>query len=192
MIKKCQYCGKEFSIKYDPKGRERKFCSPVCYFKSKKGKASWNKGTKGVMKAWNKGIKTSQSTIDKLSLSHKGKHVSPDTEFKKGNTGRKCPTFKHGLSKTKAYKAFVQKRRQIRKMGNGGSHSMGEWENLKAQYNWTCPCCGRSEPDVKLTEDHIIPLTKGGSDNIENIQPLCQSCNSKKHTKIIKFNYIQR
>lgn len=69
-----------------------------------------------------------------------------------------------------------------------GSHTLGEWETLKAQYNWVCPSCGRKEPEIKLTEDHIIPLKKGGSNNIENIQPLCGPCNSKKNTKIIKYS----
>lgn len=72
-------------------------------------------------------------------------------------------------------------------MGNGGSHTIGEWETLKAQYNWICPACGKPEPEIKLTEDHIIPLTKSGSDNIENIQPLCRRCNIVKMTKIIKY-----
>lgn len=81
-----------------------------------------------------------------------------------------------------------QRNRVLKRLKNvGNSHTFEEWETLKAQYNWTCPCCKKREPEVSLTEDHIIPLSKGGSDNIENIQPLCRSCNCKKHTKIIKY-----
>lgn len=61
----------------------------------KKGSIPWNKGLKGIMKPnktsfkkgqtpWNKGMKTSLDVIKKLSESHKGKHISPKTEFKKG------------------------------------------------------------------------------------------------------------
>ena len=86
---------------------------------------------------------------------------------------------------------FYDKRYKSRKRNAEGTHTLEEWKNLKAQYNWTCPACGKSEPEIKLTEDHIIPVSKGGSDNIENIQPLCGSCNSKKYTKIKKYKIIE-
>lgn len=74
--------------------------------------------------------------------------------------------------------------RKYREKGAKGKHTLQEWEELKKQYNWTCPDCGKKEPDIKLTEDHIIPISRGGSNWIENIQPLCKSCNSKKHNKL--------
>lgn len=82
---------------------------------------------------------------------------------------------------------ILNKRRRARKFKNGGSHNLEEWNNLKKQYNYTCPCCKKQEPEIKLTEDHIIPLSKGGSDYIENIQPLCGHCNCKKQREIIKY-----
>jgi len=89
-------------------------------------------------------------------------------------------------------KRFTNMRYKARKRKAEGSHDFGEWELLKKQYGYTCPACGKSEPEIKLTEDHIIPLDKGGSDYIENIQPLCVSCNTRKHTKIIKFDPISK
>ena len=38
-----------------------------------------------------------------------------------------------------------------------------------------------------LELDHIIPLSKGGTDNIENKQALCGKCNNKKSDKKCKL-----
>lgn len=80
--------------------------------------------------------------------------------------------------------AHLKARRYAREKGAIGNHSLEEWNLLKESYGNNCVSCGQNK---FLTKDHIIPLSKGGTDFIENIQPLCRSCNSQKHTKIIIF-----
>jgi 5-methylcytosine-specific restriction endonuclease McrA len=45
-----------------------------------------------------------------------------------------------------------------------------------------CRCCGSSE---KLTIDHIVPLTRGGSNDLDNLQILCRNCNSRKGNRCL-------
>ena len=47
-----------------------------------------------------------------------------------------------------------------------------------------CLRCGTSK-DISL--DHIIPVCHGGENTIENLQPLCIYCNSRKSDKIIDY-----
>lgn len=75
--------------------------------------------------------------------------------------------------------------RRARLQNVGGTFSENEWKALCEKYNYSCLSCHRN--DVRLTIDHIIPISKGGANIIENIQPLCKSCNSKKSTKIIDY-----
>ncbi len=77
--------------------------------------------------------------------------------------------------------------RRARKLEAEGSHTDEEWKEIKAFYSFKCLCCGKQEPEIKLTRDHVIPLTQGGTDSINNIQPLCARCNSKKNYKHIDY-----
>mgnify|MGYP005817144389 CR=1 FL=1 len=83
--------------------------------------------------------------------------------------------------------AKTHKRRA--KMRGGGNYTAKEWRDLLDKCGNKCLCCGRS--DVKLTVDHIIPISKGGSNTIDNLQPLCLSCNDKKGAKTIWFRYSE-
>jgi len=66
-----------------------------------------------------------------------------------------------------------------------------QWACIKKTNNYTCLKCHRKEPEIILTIDHIIPIIKGGEHTANNIQPLCRSCNSSKHDKIIDYRQGQ-
>jgi len=78
----------------------------------------------------------------------------------------------------------LHRRRRARIKGADGDISDFEWQNILEFYNHTCLCCGATE---ELTQDHVIPLSKGGSHSPDNIQPLCRTCNLRKHVKIIDY-----
>jgi 5-methylcytosine-specific restriction endonuclease McrA len=74
--------------------------------------------------------------------------------------------------------------RRARKQEQGGSYSAQEWRELCAKYGHVCLCCGKA---TRLTPDHVVPIAKGGSNDISNIQPLCLPCNLRKSTKTTDY-----
>ena len=57
---------------------------------------------------------------------------------------------------------------------------LGRYRDFIFKRDDCCLICGTKE---KLTIDHIKPISKGGSNKIENLQTLCASCNSNKGSK---------
>jgi hypothetical protein len=85
---------------------------------------------------------------------------------------------------------FAQRRR-ARLNAADGSYSLSEWQALVALYEH-CPLCLRPwfqiPPPARggsvITADHIVAIARGGSNRIENIQPLCYSCNHERAQRI--------
>lgn len=83
---------------------------------------------------------------------------------------------------------FDRNRRREMLLKTNGCHTIDEWNTLKRKYKYRCAICGnrepfKNQPHKYLTRDHIVPISKGGTDNIENIQPACIRCNISKGNK---------
>ena len=74
-------------------------------------------------------------------------------------------------------------RRRARKHGADATLTATEWTEIRATAKGRCYYCRKKV--AKLTRDHVIPLSKGGQHTRLNIVAACQSCNSKKHDKIL-------
>lgn len=64
-------------------------------------------------------------------------------------------------------------------MGRRTVSARTRFEILKRD-NFTCQYCGRKAPDVTLECDHIHPVSRGGSDDFDNLIAACWECNSGK------------
>lgn len=79
-------------------------------------------------------------------------------------------------------------RRRARKNTAGGSFTVAELRDLFKRQGGKCACCKtkitwESGP-LHFHIDHVMPLArKGSTNNIENIQLLCKTCNSRKKAK---------
>jgi len=76
------------------------------------------------------------------------------------------------------------KKRKQREKNNGNGWTKEEWLFLVNWYGNKCLRCGSED---RIVADHVVPLVKGGAHSIDNIQPLCWSCNRWKNTRILDF-----
>jgi hypothetical protein len=189
--KQCLICNKQFKSHISS---NRIFCSKTCFYQSgvlyrktyfpitEETRLKMHNSQLGTKKPWSvsptKGKNLSEQHKLRIGIANKGK-IQP--------RGENHWNWKGGYEN----KLWHNNKRRVMKNNANGSHSQLEWELLKKEYNYTCPSCLRIEPEIKLGRDHIIPLSKEGSDYINNIQPLCPNCNSKKKDKIIKFKELK-
>lgn len=61
-------------------------------------------------------------------------------------------------------------------------YTAAQWHEQQEVQDHRCSYCGKRRKG-KLTQDHIIPLSKGGSHTASNIVGACRFCNTSKHDK---------
>lgn len=151
---KCIVCEKEFED-YDNQWRkEAKFCGQECYQKYKTGENHWN-------------YKHGRSKTLEYERELYRKRIHWHREYNKRPERRE------------ALRKYKLKRKEVEP-----GHDFKDWINLLKQYDNKCFYCG-DKMTKKLgrkqrTRDHILPISKGGTDTLDNIVPACRSCNSSK------------
>ena len=85
--------------------------------------------------------------------------------------------YKHGLTGTSEYNAEQTHKRRMRKQKNnaGADFSYDKIDKPDLDY---CVYCGSID---KPTVDHIMPITKGGTQDPKNLIRACMSCNQSKN-----------
>jgi len=81
--------------------------------------------------------------------------------------------------------SIANHKRRARIFASAGSHSIEEWQAILELFGRRCAHC-RGKARGNLQKDHVIPLSRGGSNFAFNLQPLCRTCN------LTKFNKIKR
>jgi 5-methylcytosine-specific restriction endonuclease McrA len=178
-------------------------CNDCKIINIRKIKAKYKKTNKGI-KTNNRWIKSNKRWLNEkkyrskpkarhLAVLRATKHLEKcikcqqakkirDKNYSKSKLGRK-----NNNKATKKYRKTEKGKWQLKtykyRLRNNKSGKIDKklWEAKLLELNGECQMCKTKE---KITIDHIIPLSKGGKNNIDNLQPLCISCNCSKNNKI--------
>jgi 5-methylcytosine-specific restriction endonuclease McrA len=172
----CLICGLEFytrpCFKTTGKG---KYCSSKCYGISKKGKPTWNKGMATFdKKKYQKKYQEEHRELMRLGVRkymrrNREKWYAYKQNWRKENPERE--------------KLYQEKRKAMKLNAEINDFTIKEWIELIVEYKHSCAYCGRYTE--KLTQDHIIPLNRGGNHTKLNIVPACSSCNCRKNDLLL-------
>jgi len=104
-------------------------------------------------------------------------------------TPRECPgcgcTFcpirtPRQLACTKRCARRVAKRiRRGREAGAVGTWIWSDFMRIAAKFDYRCAYCG-TKPNGQLDPDHVLALSRGGSNSATNLLPACRPCNRDK------------
>lgn len=75
----------------------------------------------------------------------------------------------------------LENKRRARKAQNGGTMTVAEWKQILEACSSKCYWCQREYK--RLTQDHVVPISRGGRHEASNVVPSCKSCNSSKRDK---------
>lgn len=117
------------------------------------------------------------------------------TEFYKNGTGhradcKECYSITRKVNRKKMMK-FINNTKH--RTGEENTISVRDWRDALLYFGGCCAYCERKQSRrVKLTKDHVVPVSKGGKTTRSNIIPGCVRCNSSKSDSDLREWYLRQ
>ena len=166
----CNQCGKTFRRRRD-KVQQRNYCSYPCS----------NAARREPLARWN-----DPNQIREYNRSWRDKNnarvLKNAARWRADNPSKRKEIQKRYRDSHKEEIALASRARRAK--SSSDAVTVEDWMRIRAEYGDACALCGIPQTMVRLEMDHIIPLAKGGEHKVDNIQPLCRTCNASKGTKI--------
>lgn len=77
---------------------------------------------------------------------------------------------------------YVGRHANIKRARALGSHTFAEWDAYFQRSKGICEYCREWFPFKDLTKDHRTPVSRGGSNALDNLAVACLPCNKEKGT----------
>lgn len=74
--------------------------------------------------------------------------------------------------------------KRARRRASPGTHSLSQWLARVETFGWKCWRCHITLTSATLAADHVIPISRGGTNWASNLRPICKTCNSSKGAKL--------
>lgn len=206
VTKACEFCGETFEMR----SKRSRFCSPACsnknyyhtnpeYRQSQKDNSlkrlAENPEARAVVAAagqrWRESHRAEARAATKRWEAANSEHVKK----RKREWWAANPEKRHEYNqrfralnpeKIRVWEKDNTYRRRALKAQAEGNFTYEEFAGLCNDLGWICFYCGCALDSETATADHMIPLSRGGANDIGNIAPACRSCNSKKHDKTVE------
>jgi 5-methylcytosine-specific restriction endonuclease McrA len=77
----------------------------------------------------------------------------------------------------------IQNTRRAKKLGAQPDLTGQQWREILEEFDNCCAYC--QARGVRLEQEHMTPLSRGGRHTKSNVVPACRSCNARKNTKTL-------
>lgn len=193
----CQHCG----INFVPHRKSQKNCTAKCTALA--AVAAWRKRNPEKMKAyakerseynrthaeentqkrrtaWVKDLDKSRAMARAKYAARRKHYAEYQREWRHRHPDKAREAVMSWRAKHPEHNTVRNHRRKARLSLALGRCNTRDMKTLREILGSVCLRCGR---DKGITWDHVIPLSRGGSDGPLNKQPLCVYCNTSKHNR---------